>query len=112
MAAKTSQTQTKRNNDVEARLTLLEYQHSDFKLIVMKALDRIEGKQDAAIRQIDTLQYVSQHEFDAYTKEASKTYVSAESIKSMKTLFWAIITASVLGLISLGIFVIQSLIKT
>lgn len=107
-------TQTQRNNDfddrndgLEARVSLLEYQFGE----VLKKLDRIESKQDSAIRQIDQLKYVSTHEFDQYIKDAAKTFVTVESIRSMRTLFWAIITASVLGLISLGFFIIQSLIK-
>lgn len=108
---KNTQTQSSRNDDVEARLSIVEYQFTDFKGLVMKALDRIETKQDAAIRQIDTLKYVSTHEFDQYKEYIAKTYITHESNRPMKTLFWAIITASVLGLISLGFFVIQSLIK-
>ncbi len=108
MTPRSTQTQSGRNDDVDARLTVLEYQFTN----QGKILERIEAKQDAAIRQIDTLKYVSTHEFEQYKQDAARQYVTNESNRPMRTLFWAIITASILGLVSLGFFVIQSLIKS
>lgn len=102
-----TQNQSNRNDDVEARVSLLEYQFGE----VQKILNRIETKQDAAIRQIDTLKYVSTHEFEQFKQDVAKTYVSVDSNRPMRTLFWAIITAFILGMVSLGFFVLQSLIK-
>ena len=107
MTPKSTQSQSGRNDDVEARITVLEYQFSN----QGKILERIESKQDAAIRQIDTLKYVSTHEFEQYKQEVERRYVTNESNRPMRTLFWTLISASILGLVSLGFFVIQSLIK-
>lgn len=71
-------------DDVEARVALLEYQFGQ----VNKTLGRIEDKQDAAIRQIDTLKYVSQHEFDQYKKDSDSRYADKESQKSITRLTW------------------------
>jgi hypothetical protein len=71
-------------DDVEARVALLEYQFGQ----VNKILERIENKQDAAIRQIDTLKYVSTHEFEQYKADQSKVVASKESVASITKLLW------------------------
>lgn len=71
-------------DDVEARVALLEYQFSQ----VSKMLERIEDKQDAAIRQIDTLKYVSTHEFEQFKVDQSKIVASKESVASITKLLW------------------------
>lgn len=93
-------------NNLESRVKVLEYQSVE----VLKKLDRIESKQDAAIRQIDTLKYVSQHEFDEYKKDAEKQFVTNESLTPMKTLFWSIISAVILGVIAFGFYLVQNLV--
>lgn len=103
MTAKTSQNQSNRNDDVDARITVLEYQFSS----VSRALDRIEAKQDASITQINNMKNVTTHEFDENNKMIANTYVTVESIKSLRTLFWAIIISLITGLVSLGFFFIQ-----
>jgi hypothetical protein len=77
MSAKSTQTSTSRNDDVEARISLLEYQFAS----QTKALERIEAKQDAAIRQIDTLKYVAQHEYDGFASSTDRRLNSLEGIK-------------------------------
>lgn len=90
-----TQTQNNRNDDVEARVSLLEYQFRE----VQRGLGRIETKQDAAIRQIDTMDKVSNHEFDSYVKDASKTFATIADVNATKRLvYW------ILGLVG-GIFI-------
>lgn len=98
MTAKTSQNQTNRNDDIEARVGLLEYQFRE----VGKALSRIENKQDAAIRQIDTLKYVSTHEFDQFAKDVAKTYASAATVRWLLGLVGGVfvgVTLAIVGVI-------------
>ncbi len=99
MSAKTSQTQSNRNDDIEARVSLLEYQFVE----VQRSLGRIENKQDAAIRQIDTLKYVDQHQFDSFVKDASKTYASAATVKWLLGLFGGIFVGAVLAIIGVAL---------
>lgn len=91
--------QAKRNDDTESRISLLEYQYSS----QGKILERIEAKQDAAIRQIDTLKYVSQHEFDSYVKDASKSYASASTVKWLLGLVGGIFIGSILAIIGVAL---------
>lgn len=72
MTAKSTQTQSNRNDDVEARVSLIEYQVT----VITKGLDEIKALQAATIRQLDTLNNVSNHEFDAYKEAATKTYAT------------------------------------
>lgn len=94
MTAKTSQTQAGRNDDIEARVSLLEYQFAE----VLKKLDRIESKQDAAIRQIDTLKYVGQHEYDQFVKTTESRLNKVDTIKNRVALVEKIIF-SLVGLV-------------
>lgn len=67
---------------LEGRVRVLEYQIG----AQSKQLDRIEGKQDAAIRQIDTLKYVGQHEFDQFVFATNKRTNDLERLPSRVTL--------------------------
>lgn len=93
------QTQDKRSDDIESRLSLVEYRTDE----MLKKLDRIETKQDASIRQIDTLKYVNAHEFDSYKEYAEKRYVTVKENSAMRVLFWAAVGAVVTGVIGLGL---------
>lgn len=99
MTPKAPQTQTSRNDDIDARVGLLEYQFRE----VQKILSRIENKQDAAIRQIDTLKYVSTHEFDAYVKDASKNFASASTVRWLLGLVGGIFVGVILAIIGVAL---------
>lgn len=71
-----------KKTELEGRVGVLEYQIS----AQSKQLDRIEGKQDAAIRQIDTLKYVGQHEFDQFVLATNKRTNDLERLPSRVTL--------------------------
>lgn len=90
-----AQTQAGRNDDVEARLSLLEYQFTN----QAKILERIEANQTATIRQIDTLKYVSQHEFDSYVKDASKSFASAATVRWLLGLVGGIFVGVILAIV-------------
>lgn len=79
-------TQNQTNDGIEKRVSILEYQ---FEKVVVPSLARIESKQDAAIRQIDTLKYVNTHEFEGYKGEVEKKYATASDLRSnTKLLYW------------------------
>lgn len=92
----------KARNDLESRVGLLEYQFNE----IFKKLDRMEAKQDASIRQIDTLQYVSTHEFDQYTKEASQTYATKTDLSGQsKLLYWLLGLVGSIFLLGVAAFI-------
>ena len=101
MTAKTlnTQTQSGRNDDVEARLSLLEYQFG----AQTRALERIEAKQDAAIRQIDTLQYVPANEFNSYKDYAAKTFASGATVRWLLGLVGGIFIGAILAIIGVAL---------
>lgn len=88
--------------DVEARVALLEYQFSQFS----KSLDRIEGKQDAAIRQIDTLKYVHVHEFEEYKKDSENRFATKASQASQsRLLYWILGLIGSIFLLAIAAFI-------
>ncbi len=87
MARRPDPTLKQIRDDVEARVALLEYQFGE----VRKGIERIENKQDAAIRQIDTMKYVSQHEFEEHKKDSDKKYADKDSQRSVtRLLYWVL----------------------
>lgn len=62
-------------------------------------------------KKMDSLTVVKQEDFVDYKKFVSETYATNDSIKPMKTLFWAIITALVVGIISVGFTLTQTRLK-
>lgn len=102
MSKQPEATLKQQREDTEARVALLEYQFGQFS----KALERIEGKQDAAIRQIDTLKYVSQHEFDEFKKDVSNTYatITAQGSQS-RLLYWILGLIGSIFLLAIAAFI-------
>lgn len=98
-----AQRQNPKQDDIEPRVNLLEYQFDE----VIKRLDRIETKQDVAASIFASQRNVDVQTFQEFIKDADKKYATNESIKPMKTLFWGIVTALILGLISLAFWAIQ-----
>jgi hypothetical protein len=88
--------------DIEARTSLLEYQIGQ----VAKQLERIENKQDAAIRQIDTLKYVSTHEFEEKNKDNDKKYADKDAVRTIsKLLYWVLGILASIFLVGLAAFI-------
>lgn len=92
-------TTRKPRDNLESRLSIVEYKVDSYGPL----LNRIETKLDASIRQIDTLKYVDQHEFDQYKKDADIKFVTNDANRPQKTLFWALITAILTGVIVMGL---------
>lgn len=61
-----------------------------------KETNRRLGNIESAIGQFA---FVKQSEFDEFRKEVRDTFATKEEVKPMKTLFWAIITASAVAII-------------
>lgn len=62
-------------------------------------------------RKIDNFAFVKVDDFNEFKKELPNIYASIESIKPMRTLFWTIISALILGIITLGFALIQARLK-
>lgn len=61
---------------------------------VFKRLDRMEGKMDG-------FAFVKQSDYELFKKEIRETYATKEEVKPMKTLFWAIVTASAVAIVGI-----------
>lgn len=53
-------------------------------------------------KKMDNFTFVKQDDFVAYKKEVVASYVTKEEFKPVKNLFWAIITALIVGLITVA----------
>lgn len=62
-------------------------------------------------KKIDSFAFVKVDDFAEFKKELTRTYATIESIKPMRTLFWTIISALILGLITLLFALIQAHLK-
>lgn len=59
-------------------------------------------------KKMDNFTFVKQDDFTAYKKEADERYATKDEVKPMKSLFWAIIAGSMVGLIGLAFAAIQA----
>lgn len=85
--------------DYEYRIGLLEYQYKE----IFRVLQEIKKKQDDAIRQIDTLKYLDQHEFDQYVKDAEKKFASASTVKWLLGLVGGIFVGTILAIVGVAL---------
>lgn len=53
-------------------------------------------------KKMDNFTFVKQDDFNEYKKEAMATFATKEEFKPVKNLFWAIITALIVGLITVA----------
>lgn len=53
-------------------------------------------------KKMDNFTFVKQDDFNDYKKEAASNFVSREEFKPIKNLFWAIITALIVGIITVA----------
>ena len=103
MTAGRPQTQRARDDKADTRLSVLEYKVDELK----QGLDRVEYGQSQMSKQLDTLRYVSLHEFEEYKKEVAKTYETKASQKFIKTIGYSLATGLMLSFIGFMVWVLQ-----
>lgn len=59
-------------------------------------------------KKMDNFTFVKQDDFIAYKQEAEERYATKDEVRPMKSLFWAIIAGSMVGLIGLAFAAIQA----
>lgn len=72
---------------------------------------RIMKQQEAMAVKIDNFSFVKQKDFDEFKDDVKETYATKEELSPVKRVFYAVLVAACVGLVSLGYWIIQRLIQ-
>lgn len=90
MATPANSTQRDVINQLQVDVGIIKSQMGEFKVLQQSMSNKMDG-----------FAFVKQSDYEDFKKEVRETYATKEEVKPMKTLFWAIVTASAVAIVGI-----------